>query len=620
MWKIVVFCFLVLFSGFSWGGECDVVFENTVEGLCDIVNGGNIDCLEDFIKKNPNLLNEKLDRNEIIEGTAFDKQNYGLTNNICRGETPLTLAAKWHDLPMMKMLINAGADINSQDDNGNTALMISVSRHYSFYVDEMDVLLASALTDFAQQLGGGGSAAIYHVSKDPVARLERARRTDVDLENYFTYQSVLMGGTVYQDIVDYLLEAGADANIINKNNQNALSISLSAAPVHINPRKLLDATRFNDDVFGVSGHTVTASAYCIDASNFVDVLIQEGYDKYKQGRDGKSLCDVVNYMDFQLLGCEEFECNIQNKDKILPCVIPNGEFDWDACVDKTYGTKICDGTKWSECSFERGDNSCMIGFSRVGYCMDGKCCGDVDNKGKNTQGDVSEAVVESSLLDNGFVKKYDVELSQKKSQKKIDELQKNADAMKEKEQYAGNKLLGGLAIGGAGIGGMMAASAYSEQTADEDAERAMRAYLATFTCKYGDKRVAGGEQNVELPGGNELVNLYTEYVNLANNLKVRKAALEMSPGIESESILDSATSGLYDDVAIGKTSGTFTSLAHALQNPEGADATTWAAQKEDSAKQLKTGATVGAGGAVGGAVGNLIINKDDMSGAQQQEK
>jgi hypothetical protein len=223
-------------------------------------------------------------------------------------------------------------------------------------------------------------------------------------------------------------------------------------------------------------------------------------------------------------------------------------------------------------------------------------------------------------LDNGFVKKYDVELSQNKSQKKIDELQKNADVMKEKEQSAGNKLLGGLAIGAAGIGGMMAASAYSEQTADEDAERAMRAYLATFTCKYGDKRVAGGEQNVELPGGNELVNLYTEYVNLANNLKVRKAALEMSPGIESESILDSATSGLYDDVAIGKTSGTFTSLAHALQNPEGADATTWAAQKEDSAKQLKTGATVGAGGAVGGAVGNLIINKDDMSGAQQQEK
>jgi FMN-dependent NADH-azoreductase len=115
---------------------------------------------------------------------------------------------------------------------------------------------------------------------------------------------------------------------------------------------------------------------------------------------------------------------------------------------------------------------------------------------------------------------------------------------------------------------------------------------------------------VQLPGGNELVGLYSEYVNLANDLKVRKNALGMKPGIESESILDSATSGLYDDVAIGKTSGAFTSLARALQNPDGPDAAAWAAQKSDTANKLKTGATMAGIGAVGGAVGNLLINND----------
>ena len=208
-------------------------------------------------------------------------------------------------------------------------------------------------------------------------------------------------------------------------------------------------------------------------------------------------------------------------------------------------------------------------------------------------------------------KKSCVEDKKAKSQAKIDELQKNADAMKEKEQSTANKLLGGAAIGATGIGAMQAASAYSEQQADEEAEQAMKAYLATFHCNYGGGiNVPGGEKDVQLPGGNELIDLYAEYVNLANNLKVRKAALDLRPGIESEAILDSATSGLYDDVAIGKTSGAFTSLARALQDPEGEDAKAWAAQKDASAKKMKTGLTIAGIGAIGGAVGNLLINRN----------
>ena len=192
----------------------------------------------------------------------------------------------------------------------------------------------------------------------------------------------------------------------------------------------------------------------------------------------------------------------------------------------------------------------------------------------------------------------------------INELQENADAMRAKEQSTENKLLGGATMAATGIGGMQAMSALAEQSADQDAETAMRAYLATFSCEYGNNRVSGGEQNVQMPGGNELINLYREYVNLANNLKVRKAALDMRPGIESEPILDSATSGLYDDVSIGKTSGAFTSLARALQNPDGPDAAAWASQKAETANQLKSGLTTAGIGAVAGIIGNQIINKD----------
>lgn len=208
------------------------------------------------------------------------------------------------------------------------------------------------------------------------------------------------------------------------------------------------------------------------------------------------------------------------------------------------------------------------------------------------------------------------ELSEADSLAKIDELRDNADAMKANEQSTANKLLGATGMGSTGIGGMQMASAMAEENADADAEAAMRAYLATFHCNYGaGKNIPGGERDVELPGGNELIGLYSEYVNLANDLKIRKTALDMRPGIESEPILDAATSGLYDDVAIGKTSGAYTSLARALMDPNGADAAAWAAQKAETADKKKTGiitAGIGAGGAL---VGNLAIN----SGKEKQE-
>lgn len=209
------------------------------------------------------------------------------------------------------------------------------------------------------------------------------------------------------------------------------------------------------------------------------------------------------------------------------------------------------------------------------------------------------------------------ELSESDSLAKIDELRDNATAMRNKEQSTANKLLGTAGIGATGIGGMQMASAMAEENADADAERAMRAYLATFHCNYGaGKNIAGGETNVELPGGNELINLYSEYVNLANDLKARKTALDMRPGIESESILDAATSGLYDDIAIGKTSGAYTSLARALMDPNGADAAAWAAQKAETADKKKTGMITAGIGAAGSLVGNLAIN----SGKDKQNK
>lgn len=203
------------------------------------------------------------------------------------------------------------------------------------------------------------------------------------------------------------------------------------------------------------------------------------------------------------------------------------------------------------------------------------------------------------------------------SQAKVQELRENYNTQRAKEQSTTNKLIGAAGIGATGIGAQMAASALAEQRADADAERDMRAYLATFKCDYGAGRnINGGETEIELPGGNDLLPLYTEYRQLANDLKIRKDALGLKPGIESEVIFDAAETGLYDNAATGITSGTYTSLARALTNTTGTDAQNWQAQKDEAAQSLKTGATVAGVGAGASLVANLAVN----SGASKQNQ
>ena len=202
--------------------------------------------------------------------------------------------------------------------------------------------------------------------------------------------------------------------------------------------------------------------------------------------------------------------------------------------------------------------------------------------------------------------------SREELEAKVDELRDNYEDMKEIETSFENRMLGATGIASMGMGGMQLASAMSEEKADAAAEQQMKAYLATFSCTYADgKRFKGGESAIELPGGNDLIGLYSEYVNLANDLKTRKQALGLRAGIEAEPILDSATSGLYDDVATGKTSGAFASLARALSDPNGEDAAAWAAQKEATAQKKKTGLTVAGIGAAVSVAGNVLINRNN---------
>jgi len=200
----------------------------------------------------------------------------------------------------------------------------------------------------------------------------------------------------------------------------------------------------------------------------------------------------------------------------------------------------------------------------------------------------------------------------------LQELSDNLQDVQETEKSMENRILGGATIAATGLGGMQLAQGLAEQAADRAAEEDMNAYIATFKCSIGEKgpkNYNGGTKGITTPVLTQFTDLYQDYKKTAGQLKIRKEALGMTPGIEAELVLEAKdTDSLYDDVGHGIENGTQASLYRSLTGSAD-DANALNDQKETSATRVKGGAIATAAGVVAGIVGNKIINngKGDKS-------
>ena len=184
---------------------------------------------------------------------------------------------------------------------------------------------------------------------------------------------------------------------------------------------------------------------------------------------------------------------------------------------------------------------------------------------------------------------------------KAKQSQQEYELAREKEKAG--RVNAGLSTLATGLGGYAAVSSYFEQEADKKAEADMNEYLKGMSCNYSGGGVASLGETVEIPGGDELFDYYNQYRNLANSLKQTKAALNLTPGLEAQVVYEN--SNLYQYSSRTPRSGNTVSLARALMDENSEDAAAWAAQKEKTAKDLRTGALVAAGGLAFG-ISNLI--------------
>ncbi|MBO4480719.1 MAG: carboxypeptidase regulatory-like domain-containing protein, partial [Alphaproteobacteria bacterium] len=124
-----------------------------------------------------------------------------------------------------------------------------------------------------------------------------------------------------------------------------------------------------------------------------------------------------------------------------------------------------------------------------------------------TADDIANRLNELGLEDDN---KTDTNIKPEKT--RLEQAEENYKKAKENEQSLANRTLTSATTAATGLGMMAAASARSEQKADADAEQDMAAYLATFKCEYGKgMSTTAGNEEITLPGGNELLNYYQEY-------------------------------------------------------------------------------------------------------------
>ena len=149
------------------------------------------------------------------------------------GETPLMVGARSGSAPVVEQLLAVGADPHARGARGQTALMWSVAQHHA---DVTEVLIAGgadvhARSDvwtqvmavpphgqfgYNQEFPHGGNTALLFAARVgdlASARLLVSGGADVDDVNAWGVSAtVLAAHSGYADVVDYLLEQGADPN------------------------------------------------------------------------------------------------------------------------------------------------------------------------------------------------------------------------------------------------------------------------------------------------------------------------------------------------------------------------------------------------------------------------
>lgn len=135
-----------------------------------------------------------------------------------------------------KSLIEAGADVNSRDENGKTALIRSLFKLTRLLSPEQTKVLINAGADVNAKDEDDKTALMYAKSAEQAKMLIEAG-ADVNAKNKNGQTALILGIKsmnstyrlrVYRNIVKMLIEAGADVNAKDKNDKTVFDYAIES--------------------------------------------------------------------------------------------------------------------------------------------------------------------------------------------------------------------------------------------------------------------------------------------------------------------------------------------------------------------------------------------------------
>ncbi len=230
----------------------EIIYENLIgRTLNDLKDIKNLNKIKEDIRSN--LLNmllvskstninynknyiDKLIRSLIIERLAYlikeNKKNYsGEYKELSKNEINnklLLLISRYnnHEIDFHEIikLISADIDINIQDKNGNTALILAIDHDHK---DIIELLIAANININMQNIYNG-TALISAVKKGNINAVKLLIETnaDINIQNKYGYTALMIAVlNRHKNIVKLLIAAGADINIQNHDKKTALMLA-----------------------------------------------------------------------------------------------------------------------------------------------------------------------------------------------------------------------------------------------------------------------------------------------------------------------------------------------------------------------------------------------------------
>ena len=160
--------------------------------------------------------------------TLLNTGTYDINAMNSKQETLILIATHNNDVPIAQLLIDNGANVNLQDTILDSAYLYAGAQGRT---EILDYMLRHADIDFSVVNRYGGNTLIPAAEKghiDAVRLLVADPNIDINFQNNFGYTALIEavaltdGSEVFQEIVQVLVDHGADTNLRDNSGKTAL--------------------------------------------------------------------------------------------------------------------------------------------------------------------------------------------------------------------------------------------------------------------------------------------------------------------------------------------------------------------------------------------------------------